>query len=282
MVPEFTVTVRPIVRHPELVLRKRFRNGVFRIDGLQDHEYQIQVDSKPYTRVRMDVAFHRTASATQFRMVILHRAADRPGMALAANTVPTEESAAAGTSRRYCEEGVRLLNNGMLEEALASLGVCMRRFPNYVPALADIGSIYILLNRPDAALAYLRHAHRLDSSNAAVRLNMALAYHEKQNFGEASKILEALLEDQGMKSLSLYYLARIHYDQKKYKLAEKTVRLALQEDPDLLDGWLLLVNLSIEQKNHGAVREGMLQLRKAMNNRLFTEFVEEQLASLRN
>jgi tetratricopeptide (TPR) repeat protein len=177
---------------------------------------------------------------------------------------------------------VELLNSGLLEEALVSLGACLRSSPNNVRVIADIGSAYLFLNRPDAALAYLRQAHKIDPSNSAVLLNLALAYSEKRNFGEASKILESLLADQGEKRLPLYYLARIHFEQQKYDLAEKMVRLALKEDPELLDGWLLLVNLALDRKNDSTVREGLMQLRKAMNNRLFTEFVEDQLASMRN
>ena len=285
MVPEFTVTVRPIASRPELVLRKRFRNGVFKIEGLEGQEYQIQVDSTHYAQERMDLTFHRGAGDTHFRMVILHRVADRPAGArqIASTTISMPDPAGgSGSSPPTCSEGVELLNNGLLEEALSSLGACLRSSPNYIPALADIGSIYLLLNRPDAALAYLRQAYRLDSSNAAVRLNMALAHIEKRNFGDASKILEGLLEDQDQKSLPLYYLARIYSDQKKYELAEKMVRLALKEDPELLDGWLLLVNLALERKNPDAVREGLMRLRNAMNNRIFTEFVEDQLASMRD
>ena len=54
---------------------------------------------------------------------------------------------------------------GLLVEALVAYGEALRFCPNYLQALTDLASIYILFDRPQAALAYLRRAQEIDGSN---------------------------------------------------------------------------------------------------------------------
>lgn len=60
------------------------------------------------------------------------------------------------------------------------------------------------------------------------------------------------------------------------------VRAALADDPGFLDGWLLLVNLGMELNNRDLAREALIHLRQAMNNGMFSRFVDEQLSVLGN
>ena len=66
MVPEFTVAVRPIADKPELVLRKRFKGGVFKIEGLKRDRYQIHVYAPRSIGVKMDVNFPK-AKPSQYQ-----------------------------------------------------------------------------------------------------------------------------------------------------------------------------------------------------------------------
>ena len=138
------------------------------------------------------------------------------------------------------------------------------------------------MNRPDAALTFLRRANRVDESNTIVRLNMAIALMAKREYNDAMGLLERVLRDEPRRSLPLYFMGRVHFYQKKYDEAERHVRMALAEDPGLIDGWVMLVNVALEQEDYGAAREGLENLRAAMKNGLFTRFVEDQLASLEN
>ena len=75
-------------------------------------------------------------------------------------------------------------------------------------------------------------------------------------------------------------MARLQFLQRRYGVAEKTLRRALAENSALLDGWLLLVDIALEQKDHTMAREALMHLREAMNNGMFSKFVDEQLAML--
>jgi tetratricopeptide (TPR) repeat protein len=283
MVPEFTVTVRPLVSRPELVLRKRFQNGVFRIDGLANRGYQIQIDSRRHARIQIQVDFKQIKEPTAFRTLILPYPVDRTESSLqaaAASSPPRTSTDISDTSRSPCDEAMEAIGTARPEEALVSLGSCLRTFPNNVPALTAMGSIYLSLDRPDAALAYLRQANRVDPSRAEVQLGMALAYRAKSNFGEAAKLLEPLAADPAFRCRALYHLADVYFEQSRNSLAELTARNALQENPRMLEAWLLLVNLAIEQKNPEGIREGLTELRGAINNRAFTDFVNDQLEAM--
>ena len=82
--------------------------------------------------------------------------------------------------------------------------------------------------------------------------------------------------------MPLYYVARIQYSEKKRDDAERTLRQALEQDPRLLDAWVLLVNIAIERNDPAGAREALIRLREAMNDRMFSRFVDEQLAVLAN
>jgi hypothetical protein len=88
------------------------------------------------------------------------------------------------------------------------------------------------------------------------------------------------MREESKKSVPLYYIAKAQYLQRRFDLAEQTIRLALEDDPHLLDGWLLLVNLGLDKKDHAMAKEGLIHLRQTMNNGMFSKFVDEQLTGL--
>src|SRR6266550_1860667 len=89
MVPEFTVTIRPVVDRPELIRRKHFKNGEFTLQGLTHQKYRIIVTSPQLVGVKLDVDFGVQQTATDYRIAILHHPrsgpnpmADEPGYAI--------------------------------------------------------------------------------------------------------------------------------------------------------------------------------------------------------
>jgi tetratricopeptide (TPR) repeat protein len=284
MVPEFTVTVRPVTDKPELVQRRHFKNGEFTIDGLSHTKYQIQVVSSSYVGAKMDVEFAPRARTTNYRIVILHEPrggseADLEESPTASLDKPVNQQIPQ-TARNAYERGVELHQKGLLVEALVAYGEALRFCPNYLQALTDLAKIYILFDRPQAALAYLRRAQDIDGSNKTVRLNMAIALLNGGAYGDAIKMLQGVMREESRKSVPLYYIAKAQYLQRRFDIAEQTVRLALEDDPHLLDGWLLLVNLGLDKKDHAMAKEGLVHLRQTMNNGMFSKFVDEQLTGL--
>jgi Tfp pilus assembly protein PilF len=284
MVPEFTVTIRPVLDKPELIRRKHFKNGEFTLEGLTHAKYRIMITAPLLVGVKLDVDFGKHPAAIEHRIAILHHprsgpnlTTEEPGYAISSKAM---EQKIPDAAREAYQRGMYLHREGHLEEALVEYGRALRHYPQYIQVLGDLGTIYLLYNRPDSALAYLRRALEVDGANSAIRLNVAVALMTRGDYAEAGNQLEAVRRAEPGNSLRMYYTARLQYLQRKYGQAEQTLRQALEENPALLDGWLLLVDIATEQKDYATAREGLLHLRDAMNNRLFSRFVDEQLSTL--
>jgi Flp pilus assembly protein TadD len=284
MVPEFTVTIRPVTDRPELIRRRHFKNGEFTLQGLTHKRYKIIVTAPLLVGVKLDVDFGSQVTVTDHRIAILHHPrsgpnliTEEPGYAISKKAMQQKIPDAA---RNAYQRGVELHRAGRLEEALVEYGQALRFYPNYIQVLGDLGTIYLLYNRPDSALAYLRRGLEVDGSNTAIRLNVAVALMVRGDYPEAMNNLEDVVRSEPGNSLPIYYTAKVQYLQRKYGVAEQTLRRALEENSALLDGWLLLVDIALEQKDYVTAREGLMHLREAMNNRMFSRFVDEQLSLL--
>jgi tetratricopeptide (TPR) repeat protein len=288
MVPEFTVVVRPVSDEPELILRRRFANGLFVLHGLENHQYQIQILSPRYAKARLDIDFQQPASDTNFRVVVLHDFDDK----LSRESLNTTWRVSTNTRERKVPENamaayqraVRLQSDGKLEEALVAYGDSLRACPEFIQALADIGAVYNFLDRPDAALPYLRRAQDMDPSNEVINLNMAITLLAKQRFSDSENILSSLAQngnvDGNVRELASLYLAELYFREKKYAEAAGMAEKALNLDPTLVDARLLLVNVALEQMDFGTARKALRRLSETMNNRLFRRFVDDQITSL--
>jgi tetratricopeptide (TPR) repeat protein len=283
VVPEFTITVKHVVQKPELFTRKRFRNGEFTITGLTGDKYQLQISSPLYIATRLNFDFKADPRQTEYSIVILHtyrnEARCLPGAAYTVSLTKLQQKIPDGAREAYLK-GVDLHREGHLEEALMEYGQALRAYPNYVEALSDLGSIFILYNRPESALTFLRRAHEIDSGNVIINLNIAIALTEQGDYPEATKLLKKVLSTTPRTALAQYYLAKINYIQKKYDHAEQYVRQASENDPNLLESWLLMINIGLEHNKYEQAREGLLHIRQAMNNKMVSKFIDEQLSTL--
>jgi len=77
-------------------------------------------------------------------------------------------------------------------------------------------------------------------------------------------------------------ISKMHYLQKKYAPAETYVRQALDNDPKLLEAWLLLIRIHVEQERYSGAREGLQRIREAVRDGVVRDFVDEQLSALGN
>jgi tetratricopeptide (TPR) repeat protein len=285
VVPEFSVVVKPVSDRPEMVQRKHFKNGEFTIDQLESGMYQFQINAPLYIQTKLTLDLSLKSSGTDYSIVVLYpfrnEARLTPG---AAHTVSakTLQQKVPDAAREAYLRGVSLHWQGDLDKALIEYGSALRAYPQYMEALTDIGTIFLLYNRPEAALTFLRRAQEIDESNPIIDLNIAVALTEQNDYASATKLLKKILQREPRMASAQLLLAKIHYLEKKYDQADAYVRQALENDPKLLSAWLLLIDVSYGQKKYDQVREGLRHVREAISNEKVSEFIDEQLSAVGN
>ena len=283
VVPEFSIVVKHIANKPELFQRKHFKSGEFTIDGLSGDKYELQISSPSFIPQKLDFDFKSDIRPLDHCIVILHTFRNErrlePGAAYKVSLRSLQEKVPDAAREAY-QKGVELHRDGKLEEALVEYGKALRVYPNYVNALSDLATIFILYNRPDSALTFLRRAQDIDNCNVVLNLNIAIALTEQADYGGAMKLLKKVLHDNPKMALAHFYIGRIHWVQKKYAEAQAEAQRAATMDPELLDAWLLMVNASVAQKNYDQARDGLMHIREAINNGKVTAFIDEQLSTL--
>jgi tetratricopeptide (TPR) repeat protein len=282
-VPEFTVVVRHIADKPELVHRLHFKNGRFEIDGLTADKYQLGISASSYVSARLDFDFNSHSRPTNYSIVILHNYRNEarlaPGSSYKVSINRIREKIPDAALQAY-RKGVELHREGKLEEALAEYGKALRAYPNFVEALSDLGTIFILYNRPESALVFLRRAQAIDNCNAITNLNVAIALSEQGDYGESAKLLRKILRDEPQMATAHFYLAKVLYRQKKYRDAEASAQQAVSLDSRLLDAWLLMVSINLDQKRVEQARDSLQHIQQSISDGKVTAFIDEQLSAL--
>src|SRR5262245_11868261 len=251
VVPEFTIVVKQISEKPEMGLRKHFTDGDFTIERLRPAKYYVQISSPLLAGANLSFDLRSASSKTDYRIVILHpyRDEQRPGSDRAdILTVKALQQKVPHAARSACAEAVELHRSGKLDEAMIEYGRALMRYPQYVEALSGIGSILLVSNRPQSALMFLRRAEDVDDRDSGIQLNIAQALGEQADYGGAIKTLKKILRREPQLATAQFLLAKMHYLQKKYAVAEDYVREALKNDPKLLEAWLLMIRINLEQQ----------------------------------
>ncbi|HEV7643567.1 MAG TPA: tetratricopeptide repeat protein [Pyrinomonadaceae bacterium] len=172
--------------------------------------------------------------------------------------------------KRY-ENGLKLIQTGKNEEALAELRQAVALYPNFSFAYTEIGKLcqalgrmteaesafrsslgidsreyeakirlgYILLSKnefPDAQKE-LEEAKSLNQSAAAPPYYLGLLYFRQRKFTDAKTEFELTEKLKGLKDYPLahYYLGGIYWSEKQYKKAVDELEKYLQIDPNAKD-----------------------------------------------
>src|SRR6267143_1681000 len=217
IVSSFALTVRHAGDKPELIHRLRFKKGEFTINGLKSGKYRIEISAPLYVPLRMEVTLKSDEKPTDYSIVVLHAYRNEPRLMPAYSiSVKALQQKVPDHAKEAYVRAVQLHREGQLEQALIEYGNAIRSYPEYLQALSDLSTIFILFNRPESALTFLRRAQDIDGSNPVVNLNIAIALTEQGEYSGAIKLLRKVLKEQPRMALAQYYIAKTHYIQKKY------------------------------------------------------------------
>jgi tetratricopeptide (TPR) repeat protein len=283
VVPEFTVIVRHPANQPALFARKHFTNGEFTLDGLTRDNYQLQIASPLFVSTRVNIDFTADSRPTNYCIVILHTFRNEsqvaPNSTHSVSVKMLQQKVPRPAVEAY-ERAAELHRNGKLEEALIEYGKALRAYPQYIAALTDLGSIFILYNRPESALLFLRRAQDIDDRDPVINLNIASALTQQNDYGSALKLLKKVLHEDPRMGLAHFYIGKVYYIQKKFDAAEEAARQAVEKDPTLIDAWLLLADASLELRKYTDAREALMHIREIIHNRTVVDLIDEQLSML--
>jgi tetratricopeptide (TPR) repeat protein len=282
VVPEFSVVVRHASSKPEIVIRRHFKDGEFLIDRLDPDKYLFEISCPLLIGAKLTLDLTAPTSSTNYNIVILHSYRNEAQLAPGAYSVSVNalQQKIPAAAREAYQRGVEFHRNGDLNAALIEYGKALRAYPQYVEALTDLGAILLLYNQPDGALIFLRRAQAVDDTNSAISFNVAVALTEQGDYPSALKLLRDILHREPRLALAQFLIAKIHYLQKTYDQADAYVRLALENDPALLDAWLLKIKINIEQGDYSEARQALQRVREAIRSEAVTEFIDEQLSAL--
>ncbi len=283
VVPQFTITIKHLGSKPELLPRKHFKNGEFIIDGLTEDRYNLIISAPLYIRTKLEYDFKSDRRATDYSIVILHTYRNEtrllPNHTFTVSLKALQEKVPDAARDAYLR-AVEFHRDGQLDQAAMEYGKAIRAYPGYVEALEDLGAIFILYNRPDSALMFLRRARDIDDCNLAINLNIAIALIEQGEYSEAMKILKKALSTNPRNPLAHYYAAKTYYLQKKNAQAEEHLRQATEVEPDYLEAWMLMISVSENQQKYDQTRNALMHIRDAVKNRKVSKFIDEQLQTL--
>ena len=156
---------------------------------------------------------------------------------------------AAADSRDY-REGVEALERGDYETSLMLLRAAADAHPDYAPAYANLGAVYIQLRAMDRARQSFEDALDLDPGSAAAHLGMGLVLNNEQRYQSAERhLLEArtaLPSDWRVH----YELGRSYYGLGRLSAAEQSLREARTVEPRYGNLYILLGNALVLQNKY--------------------------------
>jgi hypothetical protein len=121
--------------------------------------------------------------------------------------------------------------------AIQECGKTFEMDPNYVPALLDLGSVYLRTGEYDKAIAQFERAKNVVEHKGVALSHLAQAHAMSGDKSEAGKILLALQEPWGPKFASAWDFAQIHI-----ALGEKTKALEfLEKAADQHFAWVVIL-----------------------------------------
>jgi len=106
---------------------------------------------------------------------------------------PRPQPQGAGVEQEF-ERATQLHQSGDLQGAVRGYLAILANHPARVDVRSNLGAAYSALGRYEQAIEQYKRALVIDSSNYAIRFNLAMAYYKAAWFSEATGELERFLK----------------------------------------------------------------------------------------
>lgn len=140
------------------------------------------------------------------------------------------DASVPGAAKAAYEMALKEVAEGRAETAISEFTRALALYPQYLRALNDLGVLYLKLNRLEEAAATFTQAISLNARFHLPRLNLGLVRNRQGNYGEAVKVLNALVKDEPALGQARILLAEGLIVSKQYDEAEQQLRTGLKDE----------------------------------------------------
>jgi type IV pilus assembly protein PilF len=151
----------------------------------------------------------------------------------------------------YFGAGTQSLMNQQYTEALKNLIKANELDPNNSEILTNLGMAYYFKDEKDLSIKVLNQALKIDDKNSDARINLASIYYQDKNFTEAERLYKIVLKDltYEKQARTYYNLGILELEIKKnFALAEDYFKKSIKEDDNYCPSLFQLGLLHYNQK----------------------------------
>ena len=148
---------------------------------------------------------------------------------------------------------VALIRQGRSGSAVKRLKHILRSFPDFPPAVEELGNALLAQNKPDQAIDAFQQALKINPENAAVMIKLGKIYSKLGRKDEANEMYQSALALEPTKERVA--TAAQAFARGQTEEAEKICRQVLREHPNEVDAMRLLASIAnkLEQRDDAIV-----------------------------
>jgi len=196
------------------------QDGVFRFNSLAPGDYTVVVDAGPeFEKAREPVGIYVGTSGKIVQVAIqLQPKIDSSNPLFAG--VPSN-------ALNLYQKGMAAAKKNDSKAAAESLSAAVAAYPNFVIALSDLGSQYMLLKQWDKAGETYEALVKLKPNDVAAHLNLGIVSYNKKNMEAAEMHFRKALELKSTGPTAHYYLGLVMVSSRRYPEAQTEFEAAV-------------------------------------------------------
>jgi tetratricopeptide (TPR) repeat protein len=241
-------------------------SGEFAFDDLRGAAYHIVVQAELYRPVDVEVVIRPIyQQVVHVNIELEHRIKHVASQGSAplgseSGTVRLKELEAgfSKTVLKAFEKGKRARDRGDLDEAVRHYRQALRAAPEFVPALTNLGSIYLRRQKLAEAEKVFGEAHRLDAASAEACINLGHVYLLTGRLTEAAELLRRGTRLAPYSALGHFLLGSALARQGSLAASETSLKRAVDlDDPAVVVAHLELASLYMKTQRWSEARQAL-------------------------
>jgi tetratricopeptide (TPR) repeat protein len=151
----------------------------------------------------------------------------KPAVARPAGTVDASTADVPEAVRKLYKNALDAMTAGDHKKAIAQLNDSLKLYPKFVPALNQLGVVYMRLKDYDKAQSALRQALELAPDAFTPQLNFGILMIQKKDYVTAATTLQRAVQKDGSSAAAHFHLGKAFVNLGAYNKAEKELQQAV-------------------------------------------------------